>query len=373
MTQAVRPTRFLDRIAGVPVGIAVLVWLCIAVLDWVTGFEVYFGALYMLFVLAVVWGRGLRAGLIACMLSVANQAAIAIILGNPFSSPFYLGVELSGWLLAYLITCGMLVQIRRLNVRVSSNAVDLEHRVRQRTASLETANEEMRAFSNSVAHDLRAPLLAINSISAPVSVGSGEEPGASSSDRLGRIHAASQHMSALIDDLLYLTQVPQRAMHMSTADLSGMAEEVVASLQVGNPGRSVSVTIRPGMTALCDPAFIRVALRNLIGNAWKFTAMNAAAEIEVGSEDGSGHIVYYVRDNGAGFDMAGANRLFAPFGRLHGDSEFAGNGIGLATVKLIVERHGGEVWIDSLPNQGTEVFFYLGDAGHHPPKHSLNH
>ncbi|MDK2124601.1 sensor histidine kinase [Parachitinimonas caeni] len=230
----------------------------------------------------------------------------------------------------------------------------LEARVEQRTIELEMLNRELEAFSYSVSHDLRAPLRAIMSFSQILA---GEAPGLAQDhqDLLRRVIAASQRMNQLIDDLLTLARVNRAGLERQVFDLSVLAQEVFASLQHDDL-RQIVLDCLPGMMVQADPRLIRVVLENLLGNAIKFTRRQAVARIRFGqTDDGS----YVLSDNGAGFDPQYADRLFTPFQRLHSEREFEGTGIGLATVKRVITRHGGRIWAESQPGQGASFHFTL--------------
>lgn len=240
---------------------------------------------------------------------------------------------------------------------------ELERRVAERTAQLEATNHELEAFSYSVSHDLRAPLRHIEgfaSILLEDCIGGLSEEG---KDSLFRISRASRRMAELIDDLLNLSRYSRTEMAFDLVDLSDMAHEIAGELAKSEPGRAVTVTIREGLSVCGDANLLRVVMENLLGNAWKYTARAPEALIEFGVEERDGKRAYFVRDNGAGFDMTYAGKLFNAFQRLHGSDEFEGNGIGLATVRRIILRHGGEVWADACPDRGATFFFTLPDAG----------
>lgn len=237
---------------------------------------------------------------------------------------------------------------------------ELEARVRERTHDLELANEDISSFSYSVAHDLRAPLRAITGFSAIVmeeSKGKLEGPIA---EQLQRIRVNGQRMGLLIDDLLKLTQVSRQPLQRADCDLSDLAARVVRSLAESDPARKVSVTVQPGMAVNADPGLLVVLLENLIGNAWKFTSKTDGAKIEIGSLQLGGKRTYFVRDNGAGFNMEHAKKLFAPFERLHTGGDFEGTGIGLSIVNRVVRKHGGRPWAESSPGEGAAFYFTLG-------------
>jgi signal transduction histidine kinase len=224
-------------------------------------------------------------------------------------------------------------------------------------AELASTNRELEAFSYSVSHDLRAPLRSIDGFSHLLLDEYGERLDDEGRDYLRRVRDAAQRMSRLIDDLLGLARVARVGLHRERTDVSALAHAVVAGLRGAQPDRQVNVTIQPAMVADADPGLLRVVLENLIGNAWKFTATVPApgARIEVGKTEEA----YFVRDNGAGFDMAHADRLFGTFERLHPASEFEGTGIGLATVQRIILRHGGRVWAEAAVGQGATFHFTL--------------
>ena len=239
----------------------------------------------------------------------------------------------------------------------------LERRVRERTDALEAANAELEAFSYSVSHDLRAPLRALDGFSLALLEDYGAGLDDEATDYLSRIRGASQRMARLIDDLLMLSRVTRRDMRSQQVDLSAIAVAVAADLAADDVARKVRFTVAENMTVDGDPDLLDVALRNLLGNAWKFTSRTDGAEVSVGVEEQDGERRFYVRDNGAGFEKQYADKLFVPFQRLHGEEEFPGTGIGLATVQRIVRRHGGRIWAESAVEEGATVFVTLPSAG----------
>ena len=234
---------------------------------------------------------------------------------------------------------------------------ELNDSLARQNNDLKAVNQELEAFSYSVSHDLRAPLRAIDGFSQILlkeHAGQLDEKGL---DRLGRVRRGAQRMGELIDDLLKLSRVSRAELKVQRVDLGGLATEVVEALRKQEPERSVTLDIAPNLDAEADPKLLRIALDNLLGNAWKFTARRQAARIEVGRENAT---TFFVRDNGAGFDMAYADKLFGAFQRLHDATEFPGTGIGLATVQRVIHKHGGRIWAESAPEAGATFRFTLG-------------
>jgi signal transduction histidine kinase len=236
---------------------------------------------------------------------------------------------------------------------------ELESRVQQRTAQLESANRELEAFCYSVSHDLRAPLRAIDGFSQALIEDFPDSVPEEARRYLGKIRFSAGRMGQLIEDLLNLSKVSRGALERSSVNLSGVAAEVASELQQREPARAVEVSIWEEMVVDGDARLLRVALENLMGNAWKFTARTAKARIEVGALRDGGQATYFVRDNGAGFDMKFVGKLFGAFQRLHQANDYPGTGIGLATVQRIVHRHGGRIWADAQPGKGAVFFFTL--------------
>ncbi|HET6896563.1 MAG TPA: ATP-binding protein, partial [Candidatus Baltobacteraceae bacterium] len=228
-------------------------------------------------------------------------------------------------------------------------------RVTERTMQLELANKELESFAYSVSHDLRAPLRAIDGFSQALEEDYGTLLDGAGTSYLGRVRAAARRMGDLIDALLKLARVARHAITPVPVDLSRVAESIAADLQSVEPERTVELRIAPGLRALGEPLLLRAVLENLMGNAWKFTRKTPEAVIEFGLEGQE----YYVRDNGAGFDMAYANKLFGAFQRLHSADEYEGTGIGLATVARIIHRHGGEIRALGSVGAGATFWFTL--------------
>lgn len=245
-------------------------------------------------------------------------------------------------------------EVRKLND-------DLELLVNRRTAQLEAVNKELEAFAYSVSHDLRAPLRAIEGFSQALLEDYQAALDEQGKDYLQRVSGEARRMAQLIQDLLVLSRVTRAEMSFQPVDLSSLALNVVEMLRQGDPSHHVDVSVAKGLTADGDPHLLRQVLDNLLGNAWKFTVRTENARIELASQNLEENDTYFVRDNGAGFDMAYADKLFSPFQRLHGMTEFPGTGIGLSTVQRIITRHGGRVWAEGAVGRGATFYFTLGD------------
>ena len=249
-------------------------------------------------------------------------------------------------------------QAERSEQQVRSLNAELELRVSQRTAELETTNRELEAFSYSVSHDLRAPLRTIDGFSLALMEDYSDVVDETGRDYIGRVRAGVQRMGGLIDALLQLSRITRAEIVRERMNPSRLAESVVAALKEENPDRSMTFTLLPGPDVDADPKLVQVALENLLGNAVKFTARRSHAEIEFGWDPEAA--AWRVKDNGAGFDMHYADKLFNAFNRLHGDKDFKGSGIGLATVARVIRRHHGRIWADSTVDHGATFWFTLG-------------
>jgi two-component system sensor histidine kinase/response regulator len=251
------------------------------------------------------------------------------------------------------------VELYRAQQELRRYRNQLEHLVEERTTALTAINRELEAFSYLLSNDLHAPLLAFDGLSQALLTDYGGKLDSRAKDYLQRMRRASQRMGDVFDGLQALFRLTGGDIHKEHVDVSAMAAEIVEEMKASNPERRVSVTIGPNLSVSGDARLVRIMLSNLISNAWKFTGDRAGASIEIGGELVDGESRQFVRDNGVGFDMIHAHKLFGAFQRLHSQSEFPGMGIGLATVRRIVNRHGGRTWAEGRVGEGATFFFVL--------------
>lgn len=238
----------------------------------------------------------------------------------------------------------------------------VEGELKTRTSELEIVNRELESYSYSISHDLRAPLRTLDGFSEAVLLDYGDKLDKQGKDYLNRIRTASQTMSQMIGDVLNMSRVTRSDIHHNELNLSNLVQKIVAEIKAAQPERQVEFVIQPDVVVYGDVQLLEIALRNLIDNSWKFTGKTPHPRIEFGSESQDGKQVYFVKDNGVGFDMKYADKLFQPFRCLHSEAEFPGTGIGLATVQRIIRRHGGRIWGESKKDKGTKFYFTLGGA-----------
>jgi PAS domain S-box-containing protein len=245
----------------------------------------------------------------------------------------------------------------------AARAEELARILARRAQDLEALNKELEAFSYSVSHDLRGPLRALDGFSGALLTHYDKRPlDERGRDYLRRIRRASQKMGRLIDDLLKLSRIARLEIRRDRIDLRAISTRIIADLRESSPTRDVNVEIAEQLIGHGDPQLVEIALRNLIGNAWKFTSRRPRGRIEIGKTLVDGHDAYFVRDDGAGFDMAYADQLFGAFQRLHNETDFEGTGIGLATVQRILARHGGRIWAEAAVERGATFYFTLGES-----------
>jgi len=250
-------------------------------------------------------------------------------------------------------------ELEKLYQEVNSMNAELESRVMKRTWELEESNKELESFSYSVSHDLRAPLRSIDGFSNKILKDYGHLIDEQGRDYFFRVINASQKMGQLIDDLLKLARLSRVEMNIQTNDLSLLADAIASEFKIAYPERNIDFVIQPGLVARVDRSLMQIALQNLLGNAWKYTKNRTEAKIEFSSFQRDNKTIYFIRDNGVGFDMRYVNKLFGAFQRLHSPTEFEGSGIGLATVKRIIRRHHGTIWAEGDVDQGAVFFFTL--------------
>ncbi|GAM10842.1 cyanobacterial phytochrome B [Geobacter sp. OR-1] len=263
-----------------------------------------------------------------------------------------------GELADVVVVYNEITELKTAEEQLSHLNAELESRIRERTVQLELANNELETFCYTVSHDLRAPLRHIKGFANILSEECANSLNELGIDCLKRISNASSRMSALIDDLLHLSRVSKLEIRHTNYDLSRSAEKIIAMFRDTEPNRNVRTFVEPGLIASGDATLLDLVLQNLIGNAWKYSSENPEAVIKVGKDNSKGKQVFYVRDNGVGFDMAYSKKLFQVFERLHGD-EFEGTGIGLATVKRVIARHGGRIWAEAAVGEGATFYFTL--------------
>lgn len=255
----------------------------------------------------------------------------------------------------------MLDTIEKQNLLLTEAKNNLEIQVHDRTCDLEVANKELESFSYSVSHDLRAPLRSISGFTQMIQEDYTNVLDAEGQDLLTRVVNNTQRMSELIDDLLELSRLGRKELHTETVDFDSLVGEVVASLRAGDNQRQIEFKCGALGTVVADQRLLKIAVENILGNAWKYTSKKDKACIEMGKQDIQGKDVFFVKDNGAGFDIAYVDKIFGAFQRLHKCDEFEGTGIGLATVQRIIHRHGGRIWAEAKVDKGASFFFTIPD------------
>lgn len=257
---------------------------------------------------------------------------------------------------------GQLEATQKAVLNILDDFEDEKQALRHAKSAADAANRELEAFSYSVAHDLRAPLRSIDGFSQALLEDYGDKLDADGKTHLGYVRDSAQQMARLIDDLLALSRVSRGDLKRERTDLATIARSVLARLQKREPERKVVLVVPTEVAAVGDSQLLEIVLENLLGNAWKFTSKQPTARIELGHRFEAGRSIYFVRDDGPGFDMAYAEKLFGAFQRLHSQNEFEGTGIGLATVQRIVGRHGGSVWAEGAVGRGATFYFALEEA-----------
>lgn len=298
---------------------------------------------------------------------VADGALIGVVNIASKNLSFYVGEQME-LVREMCDTLALAMQQAILHEQVQEYTFGLEQRVSERTAQLQASNQELEAFAYSISHDLRAPLRSIDGFSHALAEDYGQVLDSDAHDYLRRIRAGSQRMGQLIEDLLKLSRITRSEMQLDTVDLAQMAREIRLDLETSSPDRQVTWHLPDSLPVRADPNLLRILLTNLISNAWKFTSAKEHAIIEVGMGSEIGRQVFFIRDNGVGFDMKYAGKLFNAFQRLHAHDEFEGLGIGLAIAQRVVRRHGGEIWVEAAVDRGATIFFTLAPQEKGQPK-----
>lgn len=318
------------------------------------------------------FGSALLMGLGISAMHYVGMAATEMAPGSICTAPegavdsirlgFAVGIFSFLFLLATLAVAVLDDHLAMTKIRHSVKVNDeLERRVGQRTAQLQFANEELERFAFSVAHDLRAPLIAIAGFGGLLKGSLAGDPNRQRRHYLDRIEGSIGQMTAMIDAFLAITEISRTTLHWERVDLGALARAAIERLRGADPLRDVDLSIDDDLMVQGDSSLLKILIDHLVDNAWKFSSRKARAHVHVGHETGSdGHAVFFVRDDGAGFDMAYAENLFKSFHRLHSTQDFPGTGVGLVQVKRIVERHGGRVWTDARPGHGATFYFTLG-------------
>jgi light-regulated signal transduction histidine kinase (bacteriophytochrome) len=326
-----------------------LLSLLLGVADYITG-DLSIAVFYFLPIAIACWFIGKRAGFFISMLCSAE-----LFIADQLVAPEYVSVvSIRSWN-ALMEVCLLL-----LTGYLLSKVRDETEHTRLKSIELEDANQELEAFNYTVAHDLRKPLTVINGYCQLIREMYGDKLDVKCNGYIHEAYDGTLSMNRLIDALLNFSRMGHVEPHRETVDLSAMGHEVAAELKLAEPGRRVTFLIADGVSAEGDASLLRVVLDNLLGNAWKYTGMREEAVIEFGKSEVDKKPAYLVRDNGAGFDMANADKLFTPFQRLPGAEQCRGFGIGLATVERIIRRHGGKVWAEGETGRGATFYFTLG-------------
>lgn len=333
-------------------------------------------AIFPLFLWAVV--RFEPHGVALCNLLMTGIGIYGALSGSyaaypgltPAESLIRLQASLAFFAVPNLVFAAAILQLERSRREIQDSHSLLDSRVRERTTELaaakeaaETALKELEAFSYSVSHDLRAPLRAVDGFSQAIIEDYGDRLDQIGRDHLQRVREGCQQMGILIDDLLGLSRLARSRLQSERVDLSELAREIAGSMDQRYPNRRVAFEVKDGLMTSGDPGLLRIALDNLLDNAWKFTSRTEHAHVYFGGAAQNGAPTYFVKDDGAGFDPAFSSKLFNPFQRLHTTEEFPGNGIGLATVHRIVQRHGGKVWAEGAVGRGATFYFSLDTPG----------
>jgi light-regulated signal transduction histidine kinase (bacteriophytochrome) len=300
------------------------------------------------------------------ILTGLGDEALALKLVSGGAQDYVAKMDLNGAILSRAIRHA--IERERTAQRIREFNQELEERVQERTAELEAANQELEGFSSSVSHDLRGPLHLIDGYSTMLEENFGPVLGPEGKKYLQYIHKGVQEMSGIIEGLLNLSRLGRRELQKKMTSLDEIVQSVLADVQTGIHDRRIEWKVAALPAVECDAGLMKQVLLNLIGNSVKYTRRREAAVIEIGQATFGGEMVFFVRDNGAGFDMQYAEKLFGAFERLHRDDEFEGTGVGLATVRRIIQRHGGRIWAEAELDKGATFYFTLGQGKRRPAR-----
>lgn len=328
------------------------------------GFKISLTILILVGLVVSAWYGGLGPGILMAVLIVATT-----MLSQPRPPDISIAMYAFGHFSNFALTTFIVwlihsrkvaeMRLRDKSVQLQDLNHSLERRVAERTTDLEAANRELASFSYSVSHDLRAPLRTIDGFSRVLVEDHEAKLDDDAKGLLENISGAARKMDALIDDLLQLATITKSELKRETVDLSAIANNILSELKAREPLRAVECEIQNGVTAFADERLARIAMQNLLDNAWKFTGKVAGAKVVFGTSDAGGINEFFVHDNGAGFDMRYADKLFRPFERLHSETEFDGTGIGLATVQRVIQKHGGMIRAEGEEGKGSKFYFTL--------------
>ncbi len=339
----------------IPMGVAIVFTLLLGFVDYLTGFELRIDVFYLLPISFAIWYISKKAAIF-----ISSMSILLIFFSDLLSKPDYSFHFIDLWNLAMVLLFFIIVTVSLSKLRITldeQRRLSLE--LQKALNDIKRTNESLEAFSYSVSHDLRAPLQRIEVYAQMIDEDYLHKLDETGKDYIHRMCYNAQVMKDLIDALLTFSRYSHGNLNRSKVDLTTLVKKTLEESAKGWPGRKVEMGITEGVTAYGDLALLQVIISNLIGNAWKFTKHRPVARIEFGLTKIDGKDVYFIRDNGAGFSMENAKRLFNPFQRLHSESEFPGIGIGLATVQRIIHRHGGRIWAESEVDKGATFYFTL--------------
>ncbi len=332
-----------------------IVTLLIGVIDYVTGYDLRLEILYLMPIAFVVWFVGKKSGIFISAVSIA-----VIILSDVLSGKIIHNYIIESWNMVMLFLFFIIVTLLLSKLRITLlERTQLAHELQKALHEVKMTNKDLEAFAHTVSHDLKSPLVVINGFIDIIRRKYSDKLDAKMNGYMRRISESAFRMEEITDALLKLSRVTTTEMKHVAVDLSSLVKAAADDLVRSDPRRQVEFTIARNISVSGDPAMLRVMIENLLRNAWKFTGKKESAKIEFGNTRLDNETVYFVRDNGAGFDMTCTDKLFIPFQRLHSHADFPGFGIGLTTVQRIVQRHGGRIWAEGEAAKGATFYFTL--------------